>query len=143
MNLDAVQAYAASQIQANTTLAAFGTPILVSYFTPDETARKTIQDRLRQYGVCIHVGPVGAEGDGEKPFLRYSVVDANFEVFVTEDPKTTHTPQEVSLAMLVAQAVQARVDARTPSARCIHYHSEVSEHGYVMHILSFQIPAEV
>jgi hypothetical protein len=146
MNLAGVQAYAASQIANNSALAALlanGQPITYSPFTADETARAAIDAALRTYGVCIEVGDVSFTGDPAKPQNRFTTVDAEFDVFVAESIKVAHTPSGLSLVENVARAVELRLDARTHSARCTRYDKMLSEHGYVLHILTFTMPAEI
>ena len=141
MNLAGIQSYVSDQIMAVPALAALGTPLVYSHFTPDETSRAAIDAQLRSTGVCIEIGLVSAAGDPAKPYNRFVTVDAEFEVFVAESPKATHTPTEALLVEQVAQAVQARQSVSEPSARCIRYDSAKSENGYVLHVLSFVMPA--
>lgn len=141
MKLADVQTYASDRIKAAVALAAFGDPILYSHFTADETARAAIDTALREKGVCIEIGSVEADGDNSTPNNRGNRVEAAFEVYVAESPVVAHAPQEMALVTAVAEAVQARVDSYTQNPRCVSYSASKSEHGYVLHVLSFKVPA--
>lgn len=141
MNLENVQAYAAAQIAANSTLAAFGAAIVYSHFTADDAARAAINGALRATGVCIEIGLVSAQGDTTKPQNRYTLLDANFDVYVAENPKVSHSPAQMNLVALVAGAMQARAGATSPAIKCTSYDSALSENGYVLHVLTFTLPA--
>lgn len=141
MNLVDLQQYVSDRITAVPALAALGTPIKFSFFTTDDQAKTAINAAVREKGVCFEIGVPSANGDPTKPFNRFTTVDVNFDFYVAESPTVVHSPSELALVQLVAGAIQARVDPHTPNARCTNYMAAESVHGFVLHILSFTIPA--
>lgn len=141
MKLSEVQSHFAALIEADEQLGTFGEPLLFSHFTDPEASRAAIASRLRATGVCIEIGSVEADGETARPAHRYSLVDVRVEVFVAESPQVAHEPRDLTLVERVSAAVQKRLSASEHSARCTGYAAAISEQGYVLHILSFSIPA--
>jgi hypothetical protein len=141
MKLSAVQSHHAALIAAEPTLAAFGAPLIFDPGTDDDVQRKAISDRLRATGVCFEIGSVEAEGDSTKPNPRFTVLDANFPVYIAENPKVAHALSGIALVEAVATALQKRVSAYEQNARVTSYAAALSEQGYVLHILTLSVPA--
>lgn len=140
MKLSAVQSYLVAQIDANATLSAFGAPV-VSSLESDETAVKELIDaRLRTPGVVIEIGePTGSSISQLHPG-GYSKLLAEVEVYVAEKiAGPTHTPRGLALVELVAGTLTG---GRYP-VEWVGHVSAVLEHGYSLHILSFNAPVTV
>lgn len=141
MKLSEVQSNIAALITADAALAAFGPPISFSLFTDDDAGRTDIATRLREKGVVIEIGLPEATGENAKPANRYTLLDVNFEVFVAESPKVAHALQGLELVEAVSAAVQRRTSPAEHNAHCTSYAAAKSEQGYILHVLTFSIPA--
>lgn len=138
MKLENVQEYVAARIAAVPALAAFGDALLYSHFTDIDAARTAIATQLREVGVCIEVGEVEAERVDDKTIRGVAAI-ATFEVYVAENPKVAHTPEQKLLRKAVIEAVSAYVDQYTTRAEFHRSDTGKSEQGYVLHILTFTI----
>lgn len=136
-----VQPYIAAQLSANAALLALaGAPIQFSLFTPDEDAKAAIADKLRDFGVCLEVGPVSRAGDGVKPINRFIRTDCAIAVFVGESLTKAHSPQGEALVDAVISAVATRNVNRDEAIQFVRSDSFISENGYILHVLQFSAP---
>lgn len=139
MNLAEVQQFGAGQITADPTLAALGAPIVYSLGLDDESTRASIAAALRTKGVVFEIGlPSGTDDEGERG--RFAKLMIDFDVFVAENPKVSHTPAALDLVTAVIRAVCKPNDMSETPAKCTGYDVAKSEHGYVLHIISFNVP---
>lgn len=140
MKLSAVQNYVKDQILASATLAAFGEPLLASLENDDAAFKEIIDTRLRSPGVCIEIGYVSGASIGVLHPGGFSRLRADFDVFVAEKiAAPTHTPRGIEL---VETVVAALTSGRQP-VEWVGHESFISEHGYSLHILGFNVPVVV
>lgn len=144
MNLVDVQPAVSSQIMAVADLASFGQPIEYSLSLDDESVRDQIAAGLRDKGVVIEIGALsGADANNASTPGRFAVVDTSFEVFVAENPKTTHAPANTELVSNVIAAVTKQADRHETPIRWTGYEAAKNDHGYVLHVLSFTVPVRI
>ena len=140
IKLSQVQAFASSQISADTQLAVFGVPLSFSLHDSDETARAAINQRLRTTGVCIEVGSPIAEKSGSTIGQKVCKAMAIVNIYAAEKVGGTHTPKDVSL---MESIVAAMLDANAPGVQVVEFSGNdayLTEHGYVLHVISFTMP---
>lgn len=138
MHLADLQSWNQSRILAAPALAAFGEPLLCDPFADPEVIKKLIGERLREKGVVIEIGDADAEAMGASD-NRGKLAKATYEIFIGESVTVAHSPEKKMLCQAVADAIQDPTNSgpKEPAAEFEGYTSAKSEHGYVVHVLTF------
>jgi hypothetical protein len=141
MTFAEIQPNIAAKIAADATLSPLGAAIQADPFADPEAAKSAIADQLRSTGVCIEVGfpwigaPETANGGS-------TLIDGMCEVFVAEHTVKTHEPAKAALVTRVIQAITKPVGVQKP-IRLRASESVKTEHGYILHMMSFFVPLNI
>lgn len=131
MTLAAIQAFVATQIAADASLAAFGAALQFDPAADPKTTADAINERIRTAGVCIEVDVPGVARVADP--LGASTLECSFDVFVSEGLATAHSPTGLALV----DAVIAAVRHRAPNLRLDSYEPARTAQGTLLHIIGF------
>ena len=136
MSADPVQTLAAAQLTAAPALAAFGEPLIFDLDTDEQVHKETIRARLAATGVCLEIGSVTAPGSADTLGGVLTPLVGSFEIYAAEKVAGTHTPKGPDLWRAIIKALTARNE----NFACAGYDAFRTEHGYLLHVLTFTHP---
>lgn len=128
-----VQTALSTKLSASATLAALGSPVILSLFTDDATAKAAINAALTSHGVVFGIGYVSGSRD-EDSAGRWTDPRANLTVFVEESITVAHRPASLALVDTVIAAVTHRDGY---DFDFVSLDSMEAESGNVLHAISF------
>ena len=142
MKLFELQDRIAQQLDADSSLRAFGAARKFSLADDEEEVKEAISTRLRESGVCLEVGSI--EGtENASTAGRFALLNAQFDVYAAENPRLAHAPAGMLLVQTVIEAVTKRISQYEHAPRLVGYEAARSEQGYILHVLSFTVPVQV
>jgi hypothetical protein len=128
-----VQTALSAKLSASATLAALGSPVILSLFTDDATSKAAINAALASHGVVFGIGYVSGSRD-EDSAGRWTDPRANLTVFVEESITVAHSPASLALVDTVIAAVTHRDGY---DFDFVSLDSMEAESGNVLHAISF------
>ena len=137
MKIGEIQASLVAAVMADPVLAAYGEPIVATPFADEAVVEALIGERLRSPGVVIEIGyPSAARSSARE--LRGTAATASVDLLVAESPTVSHAPAGLALQQRIVDAVQGYAASRAElPAEFESIETAVTEHGYVLHVISF------
>lgn len=152
MTVDSIQTELAAKLAANATTAAFLPGMIFCFrgcrkttgeaLATDEAAAAFLAARIAAAGVVFEIGIVSGVKEDDRPG-RWQTMRAAISLAIAESIPVAHSPADDALLNSVLSAVTAP-DADGESPFTVEsFDKEVSDKGYVLHIVGISVPVEI
>lgn len=152
MRLDEVQTELAAKLSGNATTAEFLPGLIFGFrgckktsgesLSTDEDVSTFLASRLADSGVVFEIGIVSGVKSDERSG-RWQTMRATTSLVIAESIPVTHTPADDALLHAVLNAVTAPDSGSESPFTVESFDKEVSEKGYVLHMIEVSAPVEI